>query len=724
MIPLISGETKPNRADETKGIKYDNEYGRWVAKNSHCSKHYEHQNMIKVNKNFIMANKQWDNLEDVSNFLKDTTGQSTNRIKVEMNYIQVLVNSYVGNVERMSMRSTCQSFSPMVETRKEEKLNEMLMWTNVAAHSDEQYAGMLKTNLPIGDSEAETAQMFDNYYCDKYVEAMNNLMAHSEAVNNFDILKREAAEHLAYTGMYVQEPVIMSGDYKFNWVQTDEFFWDRSAKKYDLSDAGYMGKVQWVLPTEIYERVQLLDDDVLAIESQNVEILSQHDRIPIYKSCWRDIQKSKWGYVENEFGDIVLVKIDHKEPDEEKPRYTMSDVVNCNKLTPYQLDTVKKEKGGGKAVRVMKMEAWRYCEFVPAEYLSVRNDKRKSQTADLVLAHGLIPYQENDIYSAFDMKPPFKVALYMYVDGVVNSPICVAINPQRIANRIMSAMENIINNESGSGTVLAEEAIEKSGHTLDEITLRMKRSEPIALKAAFLGGINNVVGRYNDSAGNGKQHMMEMTKSFLEAIENITGVNYAMKGQLDTPNQLVGTMQLMIQRGSIIQERFIAALKEVFKQMYQSVATSGKRFYINERPRLTAIVGDENTLVLEMARGMLMEEFRAKVTFEVDQQTERQFVDTTVLSLLQYQLLDQKRATELLGRASTDDMWRSTREYAKEVAEAQKQMAEGQQQEAQQEKAQQQENFDRTLETEERKTDVKLETELAKADGRKGIQQN
>lgn len=719
---VISGTQKPNRASDKKDIKYDCEYGRWVATNSQCTKHIEHQNMIKVNKNFIMANKQWDKQEDITNFLKDTTGQSTNRIKVEMNYLQVLVNSYIGNAERMSMRSTCQSFSPLVHTRKEEKLNEMLMWTQVAGAATPEYSNMVKANMPIGNSEAETAKIFDNYYCDKYIEAMNNLMAYSEAVNNFELMKREAAEHMAYTGMYVQEPMIMSGDYKFNWVQTEEFFWDRSAKKYDLSDAGYMGKVQWVLPTEVYERVQLLDDDILAIEAQNVTIQTNIDRLPIYKSCWRDIEKTKWGYIENEFGDIVLKKIDFKEPDEEKPRFTMSDVVSCNKLTPYQLDVLKKKKGDGKAVRIMKMETWRYCEFVPAEYIAT-TDKRKSQTGDLVLSHGVMPYQENDIFSPFDMKTPFKVALYFYVDGYVNSPICVAINPQRVANRIMSAMENIINNESGSGTVFAKEAIDKSGTTLDEVTLRMKRSEPIALQAAFLGGINNVVGRYNDSAGNGKQHLMDMSRSFLEAIENITGVNYAMKGQMDTPNQLVGTMQLMIQRGSIIQERFIASLKEVFKQMYQSVATSGKRFYINERPRLTAIVGDDNLLVIEMSKGMLMEEFRAKVTFEVDKQTERQFVDSTILSLLQYQLLDQKRATDLLGRATTDDMWRSAREYAKEVAEAQKQMAEVQAQQEQQQQAQMQGNFDKTMEMEQYKTDTKLESELAKVDGRKGVQE-
>ena len=717
----IAAATKPNRADGKKDIKYDADFGRWVVINSMDGRYYEHQEMIKKNRRFMLANKQWDYQEDVSNFLMDTTGQSTNRIKVEMNYIQILVNSYVGTMERRSIRSSCRSFSPFVIKRKEEALTENLAWGLVAENSDEQYSNLIKGNRPIGRSEGETAQMFENYYCDRYIEAMNNLMKYTEVVNNFDLLKRESAEQMAYTGMSIYEPMIMSGDYKFNWIQTEEFFWDRSARKYDLSDAGYMGKMQWCLPTEIYERVQMLDDDILAMEAQHVLLKNDADRIPVYKSCWRDIEIDKWGYVKNEFDDIVLKKVDWTAPDEEKPRYTMSDVVSCNDLTPYQLDVIKKKKGGGKAVRNMKMEVWRFCEFVPSEYISTNStSQRKSHTGDLVLGHGIMPYQENDVYSPFDMHPPFKVAIYLYTDGYVNSPICVAINPQRIANRIMSAMENIINNEASTGTVIAEEAIDKSRYnSLDEVQIKMKRGEPISVPAVAFGGIQNVVGKYNDSSGNSKQHLMALSQSFLETIENVTGVNYAMKGQMDTPNQLVGTMQLMIQRGSIIQERYVSSLKEMFRQMFQSVATSGKRFYINERPKLVSLAGEEGAMVIELAKGMMMEEFLAEVIMENDKQTERQFVDTTVLSLLQYQLLDQKRATELLGRASTDEMWRSAREYAKEVAEAQKQMAEAEVQQAQAQEAKTQENYDKALELENKKIDANFEADIYKADGRK-----
>lgn len=700
--------TKPNRAEKNKDIKYHTDFGRWVEYASKTNKYFEHMEYIKVNRNYVLANKQWDNKEDIANFLNDTTGQTTNRVKVEMNYLQILVNHHVGTAERMSIRAKCQSFSPNVQVRKEEALQEMLMWTAVAQNSDERYAETLKANKPIGNSEADTAAKHENYYCDRYIKAMNGLMRYSETINNFELMKKEAAESLAITGMYVVKPEAMSSDYIFRWVQTENFFFDRAARKYDLSDANFMGELYWALPTEIYERHEVSNDDVMTLENQN-KVFNQDDRLPVYKSYWRDIEFEKWGYVRNEFEDIVLERLNYKRDDEEKAKFTDSDALNVNELTEYQRNIIKKKKGSGKAIATLAQEVWRYCEFVPAEYISINKLKAgTNKTNDYVLAYGIAPYMESNVYSANDMLPPYKVAMYFYSDGYVNSPMDIAINPQRMANRIMSAVENLINNARGSGTIIAEEAVNKSSMGLDELNIRMKRSETIMVPGLMFGGIQNTVGQYDTGLGNGTQVLVNMTQMFLQSIENITGVNYAMKGQMDTPNQLVGTMQIMIQRGSVIQERFNSALREVFRQMYQSVATSGKRLYINEKPKLSTIIGDEGVAVVELTRDMLLEDFRASVEFQTDKQTERQFVDGMLMQFLQYGLIDQKKAANLLGRGGTEDMWEAVREFAKEKAEMEKQMAEQQQAAAQQQQQQQQGNYQAALQQEDKKIDAGL----------------
>ena len=714
-IPVV-GAVRPNRADRPKDKDYHSEFGKWAVMACQGAKYQEHMRAIETNRNYCMANKQWDNREDIDSFLNDTNGKTTNRVKVEMNYLQILVNHHVGNAARMSMRAKCQSFSPLVKTRKELALQEMLMWGDVAKQSSPEYASLIKANKPVGESEQETVKSHDNYYCDKYVQSMNGLMRYTETVNNFEQMKLEAAESMAITGMCIEKPEAMSSDYRFRWVQTENFLFDREARKYDLSDCSCMGEYYPALATEVYERIMLSNDDILQIEAQNISF-NTDDRLQVYLMYWRDIEMETWGYVKDEFNDIILVKIDYVYENDEKPKYTKADVVSTSELTPYQLNIIKKKKGKGKGMTVLASEVWRYCEFVPAGAFMLKSQMQgKQRSSDLVLSYGLMPYQERNIYSAYNMQPPYKVAMYFYNNGYVNSPMDIAINPQRMANRIMSAVENMLNNSRSSGTIIAEEAVLKSttNKSMADIDIKMKRGDTVALPMLAFGGGNNMVMKYDGGIGSGANNLINLSQMFLTSIESLTGVNQAMKGQIDSPDQLVGTMQLMIQRGSITQERFAMAMRELFKSMYQAVATSGKRLYINERPKLNMMVGEEGAMVLELSRDMLMEDFRASVEFKEDKETERQFVDQMVMQLLQFQLLDRQRAVNLTGRGTTEEMWMSAREYAKELAEVEAKQAEAAQQMAarQQQLGQQQQAV--AVDQEQQKIDNKLLADMTK----------
>ena len=401
---------------------------------------------------------------------------------------------------------------------------------------------------------------------------------------------------------------------------------------------------------------------------------------------------------------------------EDKPRYTEKDVVSISKLTPYQRDIVKKKKGdSGKAMIRTYTDLWRYCEFIPFEYIVKYGAK---ENKDIVLEYGVVPYQEPNVYTPYNMETPYKVATYIYVDGFIYSPVDIAINPQRLANRIMSVVENIMNNSRGSGSIIAREAIEKSDMDLSEVEIRMKQNQPIVLSGAAFGGVQNAVTRYDATLSNGAFEFLNMANVFLASIEKITGVNEAMKGQQSSPDQLVGTMQLMIQRGSVIQERFYSALKELFRQMYQALATSGKRLYINEKPRLVSIVGDDAYEVIELSKDMALEEFRVTVKFSNNPETERQQVDSMLIQFLSNGLIDKKRWANLIGRGNLDEMYAAIREFAQESEIVEKQMADMQQADMQQQQAMQQSNLDRAFESQDKERETSIAEAMIKANAR------
>lgn len=709
---------KPSRLEMVKGVDYHNQYARWCLHHGEGMKRIEHLNNIRVNKNFVSPNKQWMEDEDVSTFLTDTSGQTTNRIKVEMNYIQILNNQFVGNVCRMGVNASAQSFSPMVKERREEKLEEMLLWTNVAEMATPEMQQMIQANMPIGNSERETAMMFNNYYVDKYVKGINSLLRYTGKINNINLLKREIAESLSLTGMCVIKPEPVSGEYRWRWVQTEDFIFDREARKFDLSDAAYMGEASDILMSELIEKAHGDMEIIGMIEANRINAtktaMQKPDRLKVYKMYWRDVYECEWGYVKNEFDDIVFEKINYTDEYIETAKYKTADVVNVSEIEEYQRRLVKKKSG--KAIIKIYTDQWRYCEFVPAELIT-GSSKRIKGTRDVILSHGVMEYQEPNTYSPFNMETPYKVGMYMYLDGFVYSPIDIAINPQRITNRLMSVVENIMNNAQGSNVILSKEALDKSNTTEAQVKIKMKRSEPIVISGMPMGGIQNSVGTYDGGLSAGSRGYLDIANMFLTSIEKITGVNEAMKGQMESPDQLVGTMKLMIQKGTVVTERYYTALREAFRQCFQATAESGKRFYINEKPKLINVIGDAEYELIELTKDYTMEHFRVSVDLAIDEETERQYVDGMLFQLLSGQLIDRTRFANLIGRGNTDDMWEGVRDYAKEMAEAERRMAEQQTMEQQQMQQQEQQNLDRAFQSQESDRDTKITEALIKSSG-------
>jgi hypothetical protein len=720
---LIGEGTRPERTkpNESKDEQYHLENGRWCVYHANNNKHNEHQKNITINRNFYSPNKQWTVEEDFNNFLMDTSGQTNNRIKVEMNYIQIMGNQYVGNVCNMGVRSRCVPMNPLAKEREKDELNKSLMWNDVMKSASPEVNAMVQANQNVGQTEEETISIFGNTYVDKFVKGVNGLLKYGEVVNNVELMKKEVAESIVISGMAVIKPEVSSREYRYKLVQPERFFWDREARRYDLSDAAYMGEVEQVMLTEIYERCHMASDSVKRQIEEFKSSLSgsshsKPDRLILLHVYWRDISMDRWGYVEDEFGDLVFDRIDYTFENEEKPRYKMSDVVALSKLNTYQ----KKVVGNGidgKGAKLTFTDQWRYVEFVPREQLGALVGVNNKDTKDLVLEYGIVPYQEPNVYSPFNMESPYKVGFYIYTDGYVYSPLDIAINPQRVANRLMSVVENIMNNSHGSGSIIAKESVDKSGMSAAQLQLKMKRNEPIVVPAAAFGGVQNAVGKYDSNIGQGAASFLETANIFLQTIEKITGVNEAMKGQMERPDQLVGTMQLMIKKGTVVTERYYSAVRELFRQVYQAMATSGKRFYVNEKPKLTALIGDEESEIIQLTKEMSWENHRVFVDLTPDQQTERQYIDVMLMQFLQMGLMDKGRFSLLIGRASLDDMWYALRESTKEIMEAERQASQMAMQDMEQEQQQGEQMVQETFNQKNADRDAKLMETMLKSQG-------
>lgn len=663
LLLLSSGVNRPNRLKDKKDALY---HARWARYAAYDANNYLQQQFIartKVNKRFYKG-EQWIIEEDLEAFFKDETGQERNRLKIIHNIIRPMIEQYRGNAIRMKINYRAKSVSQKAINRREAKLNEMRFYTHVANKINlPGIAEDMRSKMPIGKSEAETQQMFDNMWVDNYAEDINALLRYVSELNKFDEKQVRIAEEIAFSGVAVMQEYEHNGNQYFELCRSEDYFFDRSCKEYDHSDAEYWGRQNYMNATDIYEDYpDITSDERKAIEAYAAtyqknqtteEQMMFGGKVPVLKVYWRDLAVYEYGYVMDEFGYPYLTKINFTYEGEEEPRYTDKDLIEVDSERARRV--LK-----GKIKRKLYIDEMRYCNFIPQEVIStVQNDTQ----GDIILDYGIVPYQETDNLDISNVKSPFKVYCWGYVDGEILSPVDDAINPQRFLNRLLSVAENQINNSRGSGTIYDKSIIDPQGGEAEMIK-NMNQSKPIGVNARGRG-IQNVVGSYDASINKGTMVMFDIMNTIKAQLKDVTGLNEAIQGESMGSDQLVGVTQLMIQRGSLMQEPFYNAITMVFSQCYQSIATVGKRIYADNERELAIAVGDEGARILKISKDMKSEDFRVFIKRENSEEMLMQAGNSMLLSLLQLGFIDKQVFSTLYNRSTPDEVAQALRQSAK-----------------------------------------------------------
>lgn len=677
-----NGQDRPSVLDKNKDDQYHLKFARYCVGQANNSFQNDFIDKLDRNKRFYKG-EQWQGDEDLEGFFKDDTGQERNRIKMTLNQIRPMVEQFRGNAIRMGISFRVKSISPQAINRREEKLAESLFYSKIANEPGNPFAEQLKKEKAIGDSEAETTAIFDNLYQDAVVRKMNYLLKFISDRNKMDEKKVSLAENLALGGIGILKNYEYSGHQEFKVVQAENFFFDRAAKEYDLTDSDFMGEVLYLSSSEIFEMYpDLTEDQKQAVENyakhfkqSNVDSFgtgtsgqkalqyASSGKIPIFVTHWRDGEYYEYGYVKDEYGYNYLAKINYTYEGEQSPRYTDKDLIKDDSERSKRI--LK-----GKLKRRLFVDTLRTCHFIPSEIMASSSSMSSDKIADIVLEYGLAPYQETETLDSNSVHFPYKCYCWGYVDGEVLSPIDDAINPQRFINRILSVAENQINNAGGSGFAYDKSAVDPNGGE-SEIMRNINQSKPVGFNAKGRG-IQNIVTHYDNSIKQGTMVMFNIIEATKAYMQDVTGVNEALKGESTGSDQLVGVTQLMIQRGSLMQEPFYNAIANILGQAHQAMATVGKRIYADNERNLAIATGDEGLQIIKITKEMKLEDFRCFVKRENSDEMLVNAGNQMLLQFLQLGIIDQKRFANLFGRSTPDEIATAVRENAKEKEELQR----------------------------------------------------
>lgn len=675
MLGIIAGTTRPDKLTSDKDKQYHVDFSRYALYTSFDQRHAQWLEECDLNRRFY-RNEQWFLEEDLEAFFKDESGQARNRIKVVKNKILGIVEQYRGNAIIMDITGRVESVSYKAINRREEKLAEMLYWTDVANNTDEATANVIREKFPIGKNEKETTEMFDNIYQDTFIHDINALIEYTAKENKFEEKRPELATDLALTGKGTLMYEVHNGDFIWRRIQTERTFWDRSGQEYDLSDAEFKGHWDMLTDTEIFESAQDLTDDERKAISDGITAQSNtyfciNGKAPVFTVYWKDFEQYDYGYVKDQFGYDYLARIDYTFDGEDKPRYTKNDVIPYKDLNPTQQRLV-----GKSGMRKLFVDVMRWCRFIPSEIIGT--SMSNGTMGDIVLDWGIANYQDTENYKISNVSFPYKDYCWMYFDGYVSSPVSYLINPQRMINRYSSVMENLVNSAKGNNIFYDKDAI-GAEEDESEMLSNLNQSKPVGVHGR-LRGIHNIIQEYRPSLDSVLVYET-LNNMMKNDIDQIIGVNAPLRGE-GSSDALVGVTQLQIQRASLIQEPYYNALANIYLQAYQATANVGKRVWCDNNRKLSIMLGDSGARTIQISKEHVLEDFRAFIERSQSYQQEKRAANSLAVSFLQMGLINKEVFSRLFNNSTTTDVAFALREFTKINSEVEKQQAAMQQQEA------------------------------------------
>lgn len=667
-FPFISGSSyiRPNihgKDYNSRDEKYHSDYAKWALYNSSEAKHSDWIRRIKRNKRFYAGN-QWEGPEDIESFLLDETGQVRNRIKVVINRIRPLVEQYRGNAIRLGIGAQAESVSNGVKNRREESLRKALLTTEIAQEFKHLGAIIKEYDSLIQNTPVETERMHENLWVDTYVRDINRMIQYVAELNELQEQQITVAENLIWAGIGLIDNFEHGGHLRQEAFSAEEFFWDRNARRPDLQDAAYMGRAYLMnLPMveERWQGISTAERQALHTYTSNSGVTANTwspdqgrtnigNSVPVYKTFWRDSESKWYGWVMDDFDQPYFTEIDAADEFANGKIWTDADLIEPPD-TPFNRRNFKK----GQQKRKSVVDVLRYCILTPGEAIGYTKDISggRKEAVDIVYEYGMYDWQETNWYDLSNVKYPIKASTWSYIDGEVLSPLDDAIDPQRLTNRIMSAMEGQINNSGGAGVFYDKDSIDE-GEEYD-LNRAMKLGQGFGLRTKGKGVPNTVI-PYDNTIKAGTYGMFGLIQSMNQVIQETTGVNEGLKGESTGSDQLVGVTQLLIQQGSLIQEPFYRALARVFHQTHQYTANIGKRIYINNQRELDIMAGDEGVQVFKLSEGMRNEDFRVFTTKSNSPEQDRQAADAALGALLGAQQISKPFFVKHWGRSTLQEI--------------------------------------------------------------------
>ena len=641
-------------------------------------------------KNGVMTfGEQWINEEDINAFLNNE-GRSTGRTDVMFNVMRQVLEKFRGTAAKMKFNVTAKPITPRVKTRRDIAWGKALLMHGVAKASPALRGGVSKIH-PVGDTEAETYEMFDSTWQDALSVGMNQFLPVVASICEFDRWNEQQIQDLVLSGACVEHLTTHGQHMKREHIEPGRWVWDTNAKEPDLSDSSHMTVEKPLDPMTIFERFNPSKEDKEIIEASarnafgtgatffnNQSFLQTNNNawkgigVTVLSTYWRDGSYCQYGFVNDEMGEPQRVMVNYIEPDAPKgtkPKYTDDDLLPLEDIPEW---------ARGEFVNSNKITCWnevmRYCQWIPWEYLCAgkQNQWRGSKNiGDIVLAHGYYPLQEYDSLDTSSIRFPIKAVTHAMFEGRIIALMTDLRSPQILLNQSLSVMKARMAMSGGNAVWFDESML--VGTTKPEDAPHVQKTGGVGFLDSGGRGISNAIQQTDTGVNNTTMAGFQTVDNLRNMVQRMGNAGDAVIGQAQ--GELVGSQELNINAANTLDFPVYKALADLHYQLYQHGATAGVQWYLDHRDVLFDLVDSETVRVMMMSEDIPYERWRVTIVPSESPEVEAEKMNALMMNLLVAGLLDRARVADLWWRGTKESVAKAMRDYAMDTIGAQAAMA-------------------------------------------------
>lgn len=613
---------------------------------------------------FFLRYQQWEHPEDAQVFLND--GRKTPRLKLTKNIIEQMAQQFRGNVARMNFDAKAEAYSQRAVIRQQMDLTELLASYDFLNQMPKEMQGQMAVGMGIPQEQEQGIKEFYENYQDALVQSINYLLESLEVENDINgTIKKLLGENLVIGGVsaaVINNFNLYGGKLEVSVIPYANVLFDHNAIYSDMRDAAFLGHVEYYTPQQIkslYPKTaahsleamqQAINNNALNSGASDSyfynggynpvnAIKDKQERVPVVQMVWFDNDEEEFAWVEVN-GEPQFVNL-----------------LAYAKANPElkEVKIVDAPEGAIADSGFAYPRTLRYTKFIPYELVGDPKLMVKVNplvVPDIVLDYGEFPFVSKDAEGGYTMTNPYSISCWWWNQGSISVPLYDAVDINRLTNRALSVFENHLSTAGGSGLAYDKTALDGDKDEAEaNIYEATKSGYPVGLNAKR-HGIGNMMMPYNFGINEGTFNILRSAGELQALANNYVGINDPLMDMANGGAPMLGVIQLLVQKGTLIQEPYYEALRSCMLGVYKFLADIGKNMYSYYDKSLVIKVGDTGLRAIKISKDAMLDYFRINVVQDNVKEVRKQIVFQIINLLYEKGIIDKE--TFILNFQSDD----------------------------------------------------------------------